>query len=140
MMPSAALPYLEGHTKRVKSNGQYPISLEVRYRLLEGSRVLKRGVGRTVYMSSNRILFESEAFLPLGTAVELMITWPVRLDSRIELKLFIAGQIVQVDGKFAVTEIRRHEFRTRGGPVETSSGYQPLIAKRPPAAERGVDI
>ena len=63
-------------------------------------------------MSSNRVLFDTETWLPADTLVELSLSWPVKLDNRIPLKLVILGRTVVFEGRIAA-DILRHEFRTQ---------------------------
>ena len=90
----------------------YRIYANLTYRVLDGTRVLRRGTGRTTTMSSNRVLLETETWLPADTLIELSLSWPVMLDNRIPLKLVILGRTVMFEGRVAV-DILRHEFRTQ---------------------------
>ena len=81
--------------------------------MMDSSTVLGRGHGRTTAMSRTAVWLESDLALRVGVLVELAVTWPVRLDNKIPLRLFVYGRTVSVDGKYAKVEILRHEFRTR---------------------------
>ena len=101
------------------TDGTYPIGADVEYRLLERQRVVSAGTGRTKTISSSCVVFESERTLPVGLLVELAVTWPVRLDNRVGLKLKILGRTVRVAGNCTAVDILRHEFRTQ--PLRTFS-------------------
>ena len=83
------------------------------YRLMDTNRALERGHGQILAMSRKSVWLESDKALCVGVAVELAVTWPVRLDNKIPLRLIIQGRTVSADGKSAKVEILRHEFRTR---------------------------
>ena len=99
---------------RITPERSYPIKADLDCLLLDASGVLERGHGQTQAMSRSSVWLESDLALRLGVLVELGITWPVRLDNKVPLRLIIYGRTVSVDGKYAKVEILRHEFRTRG--------------------------
>jgi hypothetical protein len=74
---------------------------------------LSNGVGRTIYLSTSSVQIETEHGLPMGGMVELAVTWPVRLDNDVLLKLQIMGRTVRVEGEYTTINIARYEFRTR---------------------------
>ena len=83
------------------------------YRLMGTSSVLERGHGQIMTMSRKSVWLESDNAFRVGALVELAVTWPVRLDNKIPLRLIIHGRTVSADGRYAKVEILRHEFRTR---------------------------
>lgn len=105
----------------------YRIYANLTYRVLDGTRVLRRGTGRTTTMSSNRVLLETETWLPADTLIELSLSWPVMLDNRIPLKLVILGRTIVFEGSIAV-DILRHEFRTQA--VHGEGSYPAATGKR----------
>ncbi len=112
--PSPVAP-LEERTEQ-RARGRYPISLELQYKLLRGSRVAQAGTGRTLNISSGGVLFETEDRLPGRGLVELAMQWPFLLEGVCGLKLVMRGHIVRSAGSPAVTAIRAEfrEFRTTG--------------------------
>lgn len=111
---------------------------------MEGERILVAGIGRTTSISSSSIVFECERPLPAGMLVELAVTWPVRLDNTVRLRLHILGRTVRAMGNFTAIDILRHEFRT----VATQDNARSPAAVSAPAARtmaaaaspvRGVD-
>ena len=94
------------------TDGSYPIATEVEYRLMQQEHVLGIGAGRTKTISSSCVVFESERALPVGLLVELAVTWPVRLENSVTLKLQILGRTVSITGNCTIVDILRHEFRT----------------------------
>ena len=99
-----------------RARNRYPITLELQYKLLDKGRVERVGVGRTVNISSNGVLFETDRSLPTGGSVELAMKWPFLLRGVCGLKLVIRGRIVRCPANTKVTAVRAesHEFRTTG--------------------------
>lgn len=94
---------------------RYPIRLEIEYRLLSGSPVVRAGFGRTRNISTRGVLFETNDTLPPPRAeIELLVHWPFLLDGVCPLRLVIRGRVVRTEGKAVALRIQRHEFRTRG--------------------------
>src|SRR5579872_4045754 len=77
----------------------YPIRLELEYRLFHDTRVIQNGIGRTIWVSSEKVTLHSEGGLVLGKTIELTVAWPVKLSYRVGLKLVIVGQTTRVEGK-----------------------------------------
>lgn len=98
----------------------YPITTPVAYRLRNGERALMTGSGRTKSISTSTVLLESEVLLPIGMVVELDITWPIRVDNRVEMDLHVLGRTIRADGNFTTISILRHEFRSRSEAVTRS--------------------
>jgi hypothetical protein len=66
-------------------------------------------------MSSSGLLFVADHPLSPGLKVEILLSWPVKLDKRIPLKLVVQGQVVRAEGGDEIhiaVMIKRHEFRT----------------------------
>ncbi len=90
----------------------FSISLDLRYRMLDGHKG-EIGTGRTIHISSSRVLFTTDRALDVDDRLELSIDWPAQIDNR-PMKLVAMGRVVfAASGKAAVT-IDRHEFRTQG--------------------------
>jgi len=95
---------------------RFPIEREVRYKILNRKNADEVGVGKTINMSSNGVLFSTEQYLVPGKRLELSISWPAQLDSKISLKLVARGRVVRSDEKRAAIEIHQYEFRTQAAP------------------------
>jgi hypothetical protein len=95
-------------------NRRYPITLELQYKLLNRGRVERRGIGRTLDISSSGVLFESDTPLPSSSQIELAMDWPFLLDGVCTLKLVMRGRIVRSDAKAAAFKAEYHELRTAG--------------------------
>ena len=70
-------------------------------------------VGESVNISSSGLLFTTAQPLIPGQVVEASIHWPVRLDNRVPLTLFVVGRVVRKVGNKTAMRIERYEFRTR---------------------------
>jgi hypothetical protein len=98
---------------------RFPIEREVRYRVLDRKAADGFGVGKTINMSSNGVLFTTDQLLVPGRRLELSISWPVQLNSNVALKLVNRGRVVRCEHGKAAIEIQQHEFRTQAsqGPM-----------------------
>lgn len=92
---------------------RFPIERDVRFRVL-GKREQGEGVGKTVNISSNGVLFTTDQMLPAGKRVEVSISWPAQLDNRCQLKLVARGRVARTEPGFAAIAIQQYEFRTLG--------------------------
>jgi len=93
---------------------RFPIEREVRYKVLSKKSADEAGIGHTVNMSSNGILFTSEHMLIPGRRLELAISWPAQLNNTTPLKLVARGRVIRFEGGQAAIEIQQYEFRTSG--------------------------
>ena len=123
-MPFALRPKASGNPS--PSDRSYPIRADLNYWVIKDDRVLITGTGHTKTMSGRDLWFESNKCLGVGNLVELAITWPVRLDHTVPLRLFVEGRTVGVEGNSTKIEIKRHEFRTSRAPKP--SGVRPSSA------------
>ena len=91
---------------------RYDISLHLKWKLVRRRKILDSGEGRTLDISSSGMLLETGKSLPVGSQVELSISWPVLLHDSSPLQLSVRGQIARSeDGRTAI-RVGRHEFRT----------------------------
>jgi hypothetical protein len=98
---------------------RFPIEREVRYKILNRKSVDEVGSGKTINMSSNGVLFSTEQHLLPGKRLEISISWPAQLDSKVSLKLVARGRVVRSEEGRAAIEIHQYEFRTQGTPGAT---------------------
>jgi hypothetical protein len=87
-------PVLADHWATVR----FPLDLRVRFRSISGSLVY--GAGRVVNVSSSGVLVVSphivtEHEIGVGVHLEVSIEWPLSLDGRIPLQLFVTGWVVR---------------------------------------------
>lgn len=97
-----------------RGSDRFPIEREVRYKVLSKKSTDEAGVGRTVNMSSNGVLFTSEHMLLPGRRLELAISWPAQLNNQTPLKLVARGRVIRFEDGQTAIEIQQYEFRTSG--------------------------
>lgn len=95
---------------------RFPIERDVRFKILNRKNADEVGSGKTINMSSNGVLFSTDLHLLPGKRLELSISWPAQLDSKISLKLVARGRVVRAEEGKAAIEIHQYEFRTQGAP------------------------
>ena len=100
---------------------RFPIEREVRYKVLSRKIAAEgeSGVGLTVNMSSNGVLFTTDRYLLPGRRLEVSISWPAQLNSKVALKLVARGRVVRSEEGRAAIEIHQYEFRTQATPGPT---------------------
>lgn len=96
-----------------RSSDRFPIEREVRFKVLNKKNNEDNGVGRTVNMSSNGVLFSTDQLLLPGRRVEVSISWPAQLNNRCALRLVARGRVVRFDDGQAAMEIQQYEFKTQ---------------------------
>ncbi len=92
---------------------RFPIGLEVCYKTLSQRPEPLEGVGKTLNISSSGVLFTSEYELPVGTALEVSINWPVRLADGCLLNLVARGRVTGRRKGTWLCDFQQHEFRTQ---------------------------
>jgi hypothetical protein len=104
-----------------RSADRFPIEREVRYKVLsrKSSTEGESGIGQTVNMSSNGVLFTTDRYLLPGRRLEVSISWPAQLNSKVALKLVARGRVVRSEEGRAAIEIHQYEFRTQATPGPT---------------------
>lgn len=98
------------------ANRMYPVVLELEYQVCafgvgDKDEVCRPGSGRTLSISSDSVLFESDRALRAGLSVDLFIAWPALLNDSVSLTLRIWGLIVTTSQNRARLTTMRHEFR-----------------------------
>lgn len=104
---------------------RFPIEREVRYRILGKKSENEVGIGKTLNMSSNGVLFTTEQLLLPGRRLEVSISWPAQLNSTVALKLVARGRIVRYEEGRAAMEIQQYEFRTQGAGAKNNHPVLP---------------
>jgi hypothetical protein len=95
-----------------RNSDRFPITREVRYRVLSKRAGDDVGEGSTVNMSSAGILFSTPKVLLPGRRVEISISWPAQLNHKCALRLLARGRVVRYEDGVAAMEIQQYEFRT----------------------------
>jgi hypothetical protein len=96
-----------------RGTSRFPVSEEVRYKLLHSRGLDVSGMGRTLNFSSGGILFTTEQQLPLGRRTEISVNWPALLGGTCPLKFVAVGRVVRSEASRAAVRIERYEFKTR---------------------------
>jgi hypothetical protein len=109
---------------------RFPLNRELRYKLLEGDTIVELGVGTTFDMGSGGVAFLTEHELPVGSFIELSISWPVLLEGSCPMRLIVFGRVVRSAGRLKACTIDKYEFRTQARvvrevvPIRTDSMLQ----------------
>ncbi len=100
---------------------RFPIEREVKYKILsrKNSTEGETGAGLTGNMSSNGVLFTTDRHLLPGRRLEVSISWPAQLNSKVALKLVARGRVVRAEEGRAAIEIHQYEFRTQASQGST---------------------
>jgi len=93
---------------------RFPIALNADYRILRRGRVGGFGSSRTINIASRGVLLEADDSLAVGSPIELLVNWPLRLEGVCPLKLVLSGRVIRSDIHGVAIEARRYEFRTAG--------------------------
>ena len=82
-----------------RKKARFPINRELRYKVLEGNTIVEFGVGTTLDMGSGGMAFVTAHQLPLGSFIELSISWPVLLEDSCPMRLIVFGRVVRSAGR-----------------------------------------
>lgn len=95
---------------------RFPIERDLRYKILSKrtSGEPEEGLGTTVNISSNGVLFTTDQVIIPGKRIEVSISWPAQLDNRCQLKLVARGRVARIENGQVAVEIQQYEFRTAG--------------------------
>ena len=96
-----------------RRSSRFPIEREVRYKTLNQRTEILAGNGKTLNISSSGVLFTSDHELPVGTRLELSISWPAQLNEKCFLNLVARGRITRHDQTQLALQIQQYEFRTQ---------------------------
>jgi hypothetical protein len=103
----------EVSTTERRRSSRFPIERELRYKTLNQRSEILAGNGKTLNISSSGVLFTSDHDLPIGTRLEVSISWPAQLNERCLLNLVARGRIARnIQGQLAL-QIQQYEFRTQ---------------------------
>jgi hypothetical protein len=106
----------EVSTTERRRSSRFPIERELRYKTLNQRTEILAGIGKTLNISSSGVLFTSDHDLPVGTRLEVSISWPAQLNEKCLLNLVARGRVSRYsDGQLAL-QIQQYEFRTQSRP------------------------
>jgi PilZ domain len=100
-----------------RRSSRFPIEREVRYKTLNQRTETLAGNGKTLNISSSGVLFTSDHDLPVGTRLELSISWPAQLNDRCLLNLVARGRVTRHNKGQLALQIQQYEFRTQSRPA-----------------------
>lgn len=106
-----------------RSKMRFPITRDLRYKLLDRDRIVAAGSGTTANMSSGGIAFQSDVELPAGSYIELSISWPALLNEVCPMRLIVFGQVLRNPEEETVCSVEKWEFRTQARQI---TAYMPL--------------
>jgi hypothetical protein len=92
---------------------RFDLECELRYRLLDSRRHFPQQAGKTINISSKGAIFETTAQLPVGKRVELIISWPAKLNEKCGLKMIAQARVIRSNESRAAVALLTHEFRTQ---------------------------
>jgi hypothetical protein len=92
---------------------RFPINRSVRYTILWGKgRSGGAGTGLTSNVSSAGIAFTADRPVPVGTVMEVVMSWPVTLEDGCRLQLVAVARAIRSKGIWVACVIEKFEFRT----------------------------
>jgi hypothetical protein len=100
-----------------RRSSRFPIEREVRYKTLNQRTEILSGNGKTLNISSSGVLFTSDHDLPVGTRLEVSISWPAQLNEKCLLNLVARGRITRHHQGQLALQIQQYEFRTQSRPA-----------------------
>jgi hypothetical protein len=104
-------------TNERRRSSRFPIEREVRYKTLNQRTEILSGNGKTLNISSSGVLFTSDHDLPVGTRLEVSISWPAQLNEKCLLNLVARGRITRHNQGQLALQIQQYEFRTQSRPA-----------------------
>jgi hypothetical protein len=96
-----------------RRSSRFPIEREVRYKTLSQRSEVIQGSGKTLNISSSGVLFTADHDLPVGTRLEVSISWPAQLNEKCLLNLVARGRITRQESGHLALQIQQYEFRTQ---------------------------
>jgi len=104
-----------------RDKSRFPISRELRYKVVKESSVIESGNGQTADISSGGVCFLAGRKMEIDSYVELSISWPVLLDDSMPMRLIIFGRVLRSDGNRCACSIEKYEFRTQPRVFQTTT-------------------
>lgn len=99
-----------------RRSSRFPIERELRYKTLNQRAEPQIGSGKTLNISSSGVLFTTEHEFPVGTRLEVSISWPAQLNERCLLNLVARGRVSRFGKGLLALQIQQYEFRTQSRP------------------------
>jgi len=90
-----------------RKRSRQPLQRELRYRVM--GHGTPAGNGTTLNISSNSLAFSSVGRLPVGSTIEVSVSWPAEAGST--LRLVATGVVVRSDGRVTACTMEKSSFR-----------------------------
>ena len=101
------------HGSERRRSSRFPIEREIRYKTLNQRTEVLQGLGKTLNVSSSGVLFTADHDLPVGTRLEVSISWPAQLNEKCLLNLVARGRVARNNKGQTALQIQQYEFRTQ---------------------------
>jgi len=122
------------NTVERRRSSRFPIEREIRYKTLSQRTEMLQGVGKTLNISSSGVLFTADHILPVGTRLEVSISWPAQLNEKCLLNLVARGRITRQEPGSLALQIQQYEFRTQSiAATQNKERVAQPLATPPPA-------
>jgi hypothetical protein len=105
-----------------REKSRFPIERELRYKILEDTKVVQSGSGVTVNISSGGVAFAIDHELKTGCYIELSVSWPILLDDSCPMRLVCYGRVMRSNGGRCACTIHKYEFRTQARVFQATVG------------------
>ncbi len=106
---------------------RYGVELPLEYTVTRNGRVIAKGTGRTIDLSTSGTAFLPATALECGMYVEALIEWPTGGDEH-PMQLVVSGSVVRYDGRAAAIRIGSRRFlrdaRASWTPLVMAAGVQ----------------
>ncbi|MGO9258995.1 MAG: PilZ domain-containing protein [Bryobacteraceae bacterium] len=96
-----------------RNKSRFALRREMRYKLVDGGKVIGSGSGFTLDISSGGAAFTTKEQLKPGTAIEISVSWPALVNGNCAIRLVACGQVVRSTTGTAACNISKFEFRTQ---------------------------
>lgn len=103
----------DNHFSDRRSKNRFALRREMRYKLMDGNKVISTGTGSTLDISSGGAAFTTAECLSPGAAIEISVSWPALLNGMCAIRLVGYGQVIRSTAGTAACSITKFEFRTQ---------------------------
>ena len=91
---------------------RYPVERGVHYKVFSSVGSEIEGTGTSLNISSSGVLFTTDQALPVGSSIEVAVSWLAMLTLEANLWLVAIGRVVRSDKGTAAMKISQYELRT----------------------------
>lgn len=101
---------------------RFPLRREARYTILEPHKRHTPIGAETLDISSGGMCLRCTDAPPLGSRMDVAVSWPAALENGCRLKLVARARVIWRSPDMVGLSIERHEFRTQGKEFNSSAG------------------